>query len=174
MSDPNKHIGFERPSTPPGDICVTPIDATMVQLLGGQTFDGVTFTTDQIRALERFYGFDFKQAGDEAEAHAQEAHEAALEAHQAFMDDPDVIYWKKEEKEPPTAPDVKSIRNFIVAGSYRNMMRAVKEDGLRVMGFLARFLEKGQDPVKLLVQLMSESGFDVSDCEWAFEEESDA
>lgn len=36
----------------------TPEDETLISIFGGRSFESVTFTTDQNRDLERFYGMD--------------------------------------------------------------------------------------------------------------------
>lgn len=49
------------------------------------------------------------------------------------------------------------------AGDIRNLMRYADIDGLRVMAFLSRYLEPGEDPVRLLQNALSDAGYDVSD-----------
>lgn len=51
------------------------------------------------------------------------------------------------------------------AGDFRNLTRYVQEDGIRVMAFLSRYLEPGEDPVKLTQRLCIDAGFDVPDYE---------
>ena len=48
-----------------------------------------------------------------------------------------------------------------VAGSYRDLGRDIADDGLRVMGALARHLMAGDDPVAVVTSLMVEAGWDV-------------
>jgi hypothetical protein len=47
---------------------------------------------------------------------------------------------------------------LIQAGNQRNLMRVVKQHGLRLMAFLAsrRFLEEGRDPVLSLAELLED------------------
>jgi hypothetical protein len=168
----NKRFGVARPTTKDRSVCATPVDAKLIQLLGGSRQDGVVFTTDQVRALETLYGFNFKEAAEGATAYAEERHQKAVEDHEAFMADPDVSAWAKRDRKAPKPPS-QSISEFIVAGSERNMFRAVKEDGMRAIALFSKFLEPGQDPVKLLVQLMDQAGWDVGDhVEWAYDEEA--
>ena len=57
---------------------------------------------------------------------------------------------------------------FMAAGAERNMFRHAKADGLRLMAVLASFCDPGEDPVKVLVRLMSSQGYDVGAlAEWA-------
>ena len=58
------------------------------------------------------------------------------------------------------------------AGSFRNLTRLVKRDGMRVMAVLSQFVEQGQDPVKALVQMAADQGYDVGEMfEWANDED---
>lgn len=42
----------------------TPLDATMIQLLGGVTYRNVTVTRDQMKNLRRIYGFKNNEISD--------------------------------------------------------------------------------------------------------------
>jgi|OM-RGC.v1.028187788 hypothetical protein len=56
---------------------------------------------------------------------------------------------------------------FVAAGNFRNLMRHASHDGLRVIAYMARFLEPGEDPVRFIGQLLMDAGFDVpNDVEW--------
>ncbi len=169
--DANSQIGgFERPSTS-GSVCATPTDAKMIDLLGpGGHFEGLEFTKDQVKALGRFYGFDFKVAATEAMAYAEVKHTEAVQAHAELMADPDIPNWQKQDDGPAplSAEGAAQLGQFAVSGSGRNMFRAVREDGMRVMAALSRFLEQGEDPVRLVLQLLIENNYDVSsDVDWA-------
>lgn len=52
-------------------------------------------------------------------------------------------------------------KNFESAGSIRNLLRHINSDGLRVMAFLSKYLEKDEDPVGLVATALIEMGFDV-------------
>ena len=59
------------------------------------------------------------------------------------------------------------------AGDFRNLMRHASHDGLRLVAYMARHMERGQDPVRFLGQLLLEAGFDVpNDVEWITEGDS--
>ncbi len=161
---------FKRPTVDSrfgGSVCAIPSDASVIQLLGGEMYEGLTFTTDQMRRLERFYGFDFKKARKEAAAYAQEAYEAQVKAHEEMLADPEIRDWQKEQARAPTPPHP-NVGMLNEAGSQRNMFRCVRMDGMRLMAAMSSYLEDGQDPVKLLLQLMIDAGYDVpSDVDWA-------
>jgi hypothetical protein len=68
--------------------------------------------------------------------------------------------------------DVKPEDNeFTQAGTDRNVMRHAEFDGLRMVAWLAQYVEPGQDPLRTLVQLAVEAGIDVTpeDVDWACE-----
>lgn len=68
--------------------------------------------------------------------------------------------------------DLAALSNILIdAGMWRDVVRSTQHDGMRVMAVLARFLEPKQDPVKLILQLMAEAGYDVDDHDWAYDEE---
>lgn len=181
MVDVNQHLGgFERPTAEGGRACATPSDATMITLLGGMTFQGVTFTRGQAKALEKFYGYDDQKARRDASDAVKESWKLQTQKVMDRLKDPKLKDWKRNElmkqlkelqNQQSQEETVKGAAAFAEAGGVRNRWRIIQEDGLRVMAMLGRFLEPGQDPVKLVVQLMSEAGYDVSEhCEWAYDE----
>jgi hypothetical protein len=63
-------------------------------------------------------------------------------------------------------------RRFHQAGADANMMRYAEEDGLRIVAWLAKFVEPGSDPLKALVSLAADAGWDVDpvDVAWSQDE----
>lgn len=58
------------------------------------------------------------------------------------------------------------------AGATRNMLRRTQHDGVCVMAVLAKHLEPDEDPVKLVLRLLNEAGYDCSDdLDWAYEDD---
>ena len=55
------------------------------------------------------------------------------------------------------------------AARQREAFRYAEHDGLRVLAFLAGFMEPGDDPVKAVVRLAVDAGWDVqpADAQWA-------
>ena len=75
------------------------------------------------------------------------------------------VYGLRDEEEQP-------MKELFQAALNRDIVRCAERDGLRVMAVIARFLEKGQDPVKFVVQLLLEAGCDIGDLgEWACNED---
>jgi hypothetical protein len=61
------------------------------------------------------------------------------------------------------------------AGADRNMVRHAESDGIRLIAWLAKYVPEGEDPLKTLVQLAVDAGWDVdpSDVTWADAEVTD-
>jgi hypothetical protein len=57
---------------------------------------------------------------------------------------------------------------LLLAGTIRNLLRAAEVDGLRVIGALLEHLQQGEDPVKFVLRLLLDAGYDVDpeDIEW--------
>ena len=55
------------------------------------------------------------------------------------------------------------------AGADRNILRHAESDGLRMLAWISKFMSKGEDPLRTLIQFAVEAGIDVSteDFEWA-------
>jgi len=179
MTDRNKHLGgFERPTTEGSLVTATPTDATMIALLGiGCHFEGVAFTRDQSKRLERFYGFDDQKARAEYEQHSRKASESREQQLQDELKKPnlskrthDRLSVELDKIRAGREASAKGAGDFGVAGNLRNRLRIVREDGLRVMALLSKYLEPGEDPVKLVLLLLDEAGYDTGgEFEWASE-----
>lgn len=152
----------------------TPDSVASIRLLGAGFVSGnVNFTRDQHRALTRFYGVDEQQFRAEVSA-ARENHARLVAAARDVWDATPPNYGGrrlkdgKELKDPSTIsePDYAGLERLLRAGAYRNVYRAVERDGLRLMAVLARFLESGEDPVKLVLTLLHDAGYDVTDIGW--------
>jgi hypothetical protein len=160
---------FKRPTTDGnhGSVTTTPSAASMIRLLGGQRHAGVTLSNDEMRAVNRLYGYkkeqpnvrppppvapvrsDFQSAW-EYDA-AVRKHKTAMEAH-ANWEDP---------------------MQFMQAGADRNAFKHAEADGLRLVGWLAKHLQPNEDPLRVLVQLAMDAGWDVDheDVAWASKDE---
>ena len=123
----------------------TPTDATVLELLGGVSWNGINYTKSQMQAFEKIYGpLDHNEMNQRLR--------------------PDFTGPLKQNEESAAA--------LLEAGARRNIFRAVESDGLRCMGALSKHLQQGEDPVKFLIRLMSDAGYDVGDdIEWAETEE---
>lgn len=52
-------------------------------------------------------------------------------------------------------------RELLQAGADRNMLRHAECDGLRLLAWIAKFVEAGEDPVKVLINMAVEAGYTV-------------
>lgn len=59
--------------------------------------------------------------------------------------------------------------DFFQAGADRNLIRHAQLDGLRLVAWLAKYLQEGDDPLAYIVGVMADSGMevDIEDVEWA-------
>lgn len=143
-----------------GTSVATPVDANMLAFFGSRgakSFMGVTFTQDQLRYLRRFYGFDPKvtaQMVEDTRVQHEEAQRAAEEKYQKEV-------FKIGPKPVATPFDAKGTRDFLEAGEDINLFRHLTRDGQRVMAFLSKYLERGEDPVKLTIKMAAAYGLEV-------------
>lgn len=153
---------MKRPSTRTGSTCATPDSAMMIDMMGGDTFSGVAFSRDEIGKLEAAYGYDFKAAEKEEIDHARDAYARAVEAYKI---EAAKSPWNKPPM--PEAPQPKELANYARSGALLQLFRNVECDGLRVMAVLARHLERGEDPVRLVLRGLMAMGCDVqADPDW--------
>ena len=123
---------------------VAPRDAALIKLLGGSLCDGVQLTHSQVTSLEKLY----------------EIQEEVPDPNWTPPEPPKPKY--PGEPMPPARPPLKNEGYRILqAGAERNMFRHAQADGLRMVAWLARFVEPGEDPLRLLIQLVSDAGWDV-------------
>ena len=153
-----------------GSLCSTPSAADSISLLGGERYESVAFSRDECYALQRLYGVDTARAEKEARAFAEAAHREAMARHEAAM----VKRSPWDYSPPPPTLEADSTAAFAVAGAGRNLFRHAEADGLRMVAAMARFLQPGDDPVRVLVALMADAGWDVrEDPEWYNGDESE-
>ena len=179
------------PFLPPGHeyglVTDIPMTATMVHLMGvGATWGSVTLSHGQIKALEKVYGFSPEKDMENMRANLHDVYvreHAAWEAQMEFLRTDPRGYRQKYgfNNQPPAEPlpakeaILQGGVDFLRAGAMRNLMRYAERDGLRLMAFLSRYMEAGEDPVKLAAHLCIEAGYDVPDVsEWLEEDDPDA
>lgn len=158
---------MQRPATTDSTV-TTPRAIAMIKLLGGARFGSIALTRDEFKAIQKLYGFteepptmppeppqlpvlgDFNTRYEYDEALRE--HERAAQRHASWSD----------------------TRELLQAGADRNAMRHAEADGLRLVAWLAKFVPRGEDPLKHLVQIVCDAGLDVDheDLEWAEHEES--
>ena len=80
---------------------------------------------------------------------------AQQEAEQAKRDP-----WARQPA-PMPPPDLAGAARWQTAGDTRNLMRHAEADGLRMVAAIARHLQPGEDPVRLLLSLLAQAGIDV-------------
>jgi hypothetical protein len=71
--------------------------------------------------------------------------------------------------EVPVTDSNRPGEELLRSGEVRHDLRRAQADGLRMVAWIARFVEPGEDPVKALVHLAVQAGWDVSaeDAAWS-------
>jgi hypothetical protein len=156
--------------TKSGSLSTTPRAGALVLLLGGFRTGPVSLNQDELRALRALYGHVVEQPWKKPappepppdlpgtfSPQEKQDHDRALWAHKVDMEAHSK--WKD-----PSA--------FHQAGSDRNLARDMEADGLRMVAWIARYLVPGEDPVRALVTLAVDAGWDVDpeDVQWADED----
>lgn len=135
-----------------GRTTTTPMSATMIQLLGAGSYcDGVRLSTSETESLCKAYSIVLPPARRKPTG-------------EDYGDGPE--YTNDDQAKM-------GMDRFYEAGALRNMFRAAKHDGLRSMAVLAKHLNPEEDPVKFLIRLLNDAGYDhPDDFDWACEDES--
>jgi hypothetical protein len=145
-----------------GHATATPVDESLIQILGiGASHEGVALTRDQFQAIKRLYGYYPEPPvpkpppppplGPNPSWEQESRHKEVMRA-----------YSKWEDPSP-----------FHQAGADRNAMRWASSDGLRMLAWIAKYVPPESDPVKALIQLAIDAGWDIDPAtvEWVNEEE---
>ena len=164
--------GFERPKNRRGTPFSTQDAANFSELLSHMTYEGVGLTLDELQHLQKFYDITEERREALHRAHVENARAHAEKEWDAAMPLPrykrptGIQYHCRQggsrasyiEKAVQSAEGTKV---FSASGDMRGLFREVRTDGIRLMGFLARFLQRGEDPVKLVWALCIDAGYDV-------------
>lgn len=166
---------MKRPTTKKGSSTVTtPLSATVIELLGhGLSSGGVTLSRSESRAITELYGYKAEKPsnrppeptaptppGPSSGPDDAREYRRLMEKYDGAM-----VNWRKWQDPLP----------LMQAGAARNAIRDAQVDGLRLLAWIAKYVEPGRDPLKTLVQFADEAGMPVSeeDVEWADEEEEE-
>lgn len=152
----------------------TPLSATVIELLGhGLSSGGVTLSRSESRAITELYGYKAEKPsnrppeptaptppGPSSGPDDAREYRRLMEKYDGAM-----VNWRKWQDPLP----------LMQAGAARNAIRDAQVDGLRLLAWIAKYVEPGRDPLKTLVQFADEAGMPVSeeDVEWADEEEEE-
>lgn len=146
-----------------GSTITTPAIKDMLDLLGYQFFGSIALSSDQMSTIQKIYGFELEKPNKKPEPPIPPKRE-------------DFNYtWDFEEGIRKYKRELDAYNKWVdpielmQAGADMNVIRAAQADGLRIVAWLAKYVETGKDPLKLVIQLAAEAGFDVSceDLEWA-------
>jgi hypothetical protein len=165
---PKKTPEYRRPGQP-NYVTTTPSADMMLHLLGGITSGAVALTSDDMAAIQRLYGFTLEPSNQRPDPpveptppppgdyQADMNHRVLMRQYQCALDA--WTNWQDPNK-------------LLKAGAERNALRFAETDGLRLLAWIARHCPAGEDPLKVLVQLAVDAGWDVGDdAEWAEQED---
>lgn len=158
----------KRPTTKMGSMVSAPSAKIANELLGGgMVYQRVHWSRDEVNRLRELYGYKVERPNEKPAPpsapkrsefrsdydyqSAMRRHETELENHAAWTDPVELMQ----------------------AGADRNMTRYAEHDGLRIVAWLSRYTEPGEDPMKALIRLLIDSGIDMypSDVTWAMEDD---
>lgn len=148
-----------------GSYVTTPTAAEVMLLLGAGTVAGsVALTRDEFAAINRLYGYTAEPATNKPPRPEPPPPGADWQKRQQYEEA--VRAWNKWQDPRP----------HMQAGADRNAIRHAECDGLRMLAWIAKRLSPGEDPVKALVRLAVDAGWDVdpSDVEWSESEDEES
>ena len=128
------------------------VGATMGILGSSCSFEGVHFSRDEHRAMTKLYGF-YK------EPKQQRPPEPPLPGPESYYHGEDRAEWQARKLAHDKWKKWQDPSNYLQAGADLNMSRRAREDGLRLIAWLARYVEPGEDPLKALIQAAAEVGW---------------
>ena len=134
----------------------------MALLGSGPRHASVTVSRDEYTALNKLYGITTEKP-NKRPAKPEPPHAGQLSYREEIDYKNAVGAWEKW-----TNP-----RAYMQAGADINLMRHAESDGLRLVAWLARFVPKGEDPLKTLIQAVTQAGWDVDPNDVAYAEGED-
>lgn len=134
----------------------TPYSAGMMSLLGsGPVFKGLALSKSEHRGLQKLYGFYDEKPNKKPPpppTPKREDFDMAWKFENAIQDHKNAMQlWDKWEDPRP----------FLQAGADRDLMREAERDGVRMLAWIAKFTPPGEDPLKTVIQMAADAGFDV-------------
>jgi hypothetical protein len=140
-----------------GSVITTPRAGQLMQLFGDRVrHRAASLSGDEFEALKRLYGYV-----------PEKPHKRPPEP---TNPGPSASYAELQKyKDAKRAWDVwEDPRPLMQAGADRNLLRHAEMDGIRLIAWIARFVEPGSDPLKTLITLASDAGWDVDPEDFEF------
>lgn len=139
-------------------VVTTPNAGVMIDLLGpGIHTEAVLLSRDEWKHVKRLYGYTPEKPTPKPPEPVDPGPDASWEAQHKYNDAKRA--WDRWEDPRP----------MMQAGADRNALRHAACDGMRLLAWIAKHVEPGEDPLKTLVQMAIGAGFDVDpeDYGWA-------
>jgi hypothetical protein len=135
-----------------GSGVTTPAAATMIALLGpGLQHEGNLLSRSEHQALAKVYGFVAEKPSKKPAKPVLAPSEGKTQFEIEDEYQRQVANWERWEDPRP----------LLQAGASRNLVREAAHDGFRLVAWIAKYVEPGQDPLKTLIQMACDAGFDV-------------
>lgn len=135
----------------------TPAAKEMIELLGsGYRHENITLTQDEMKHLRHLYGFPLEPSNARPPKPVQKPYP------------PNALSWDRNILDREYKQEVAAWEKWVdpqgwlQSGSDRNLFRHAAADGLRMVAWLAQYAPKGEDPLKTLIQMAIDSGYDVT------------
>ena len=148
-----------------GSTVTTPRAAGLIRLLGGPTYGNLAFSEDEMSALRRLYGYKKEQPNKKPPPPPAPKKEDFVDryAYQRALSEHEHALAERARWQDPV--------RLLQAGADRNCLRYAELDGLRLVTWLSRYVEPGEDPLRMLIRMAIDSGMDVdpADVEWSDE-----
>ncbi len=146
-------------------LVTTPQSAEVIKLLGpGIHAESLVLSRDEFRAIQKLYGYTKEKPTQRPPEPVDPGHDAAWDVKLEYKQ---VKYVWDHWKDPCA---------MMQAGADRNTLRHAHHDGMRLICWLARYIDPDKDPLKVLIQVVADAGWDVdaSDLAWAADEEDES
>jgi hypothetical protein len=149
-------MSHNRPQIAGLSTVTTPAAAELINLIGpGLRLHDVTLNGDELSALRRLYGYKVEQPAERPPKPVQKPYLPGCTSRERLVAD-EAYQRELGQWERWTDP-----QDMLQGGADRNMSRYAAQDGLRILAWLARHVEPGEDPLKTVIQMAIDSGWDV-------------
>ncbi len=160
-------MSHNRPQVAGLSTVTTPASAELITLLGpGLRLHDVTLNGDELSAIRALYGYKVEQPNVRPPKPVQKPYQPDASSYQREVADRaytnEVEQWERWE-DP---------QDMLQSGADRNLARFAAQDGLRIIAWLARHVEPGEDPLKTVIQMAVDSGWDVNPADVDYAEPS--
>ena len=152
-----------------GATITTPKSILSIALFGAMKTGGQFLTSDEFKSIQKLYGFVNEKPNKKPDLPVKPIREEFKTNYD--YDDAKFLY----ERQVKAHDNWKDPQKLMQSGADRNAIRDAQSDGLRLIAWLAKYIPAGEDPLKHLIQFVSQAGCDVDpeDLDWADKDPDD-